>query len=156
MRAIDSDPNGRSIPVKLSLSDWTGPKINPERGSPSALRHRKPGDQLPAMLSAAEPRALCAQVLAVLVQPDSPEAHCCPRSGRKESSLTLRSIDGRQLIVNVLAALVPPPGVRLTTVTAAVPAVLMSAAGTVAVNVVLLTCVVASFTPFHSMTEPTT
>jgi hypothetical protein len=43
------------------------------------------------------------------------------------------------LIVNVLAALVPPPGVRLTTVTAAVPAVLMSEEGTVAVNVVLLT-----------------
>src|SRR5580704_13610930 len=66
------------------------------------------------------------------------------------------SINGRQLMVNVLAALVPPPGVRLTTVTAAVPAVLMSVAGTVAVSVVLLTWVVASFTPFHSMTEPTT
>jgi hypothetical protein len=42
-------------------------------------------------------------------------------------------------MVNVAAALVPPPGVGLKTVTAAVPAVLMLATGTVAVNVVLLT-----------------
>jgi hypothetical protein len=57
------------------------------------------------------------------------------------------------LIVNVFAALVPPPGAGFTTVTLAVPAVLMSAAGTVAVNVVLPTYLVISFTPFHSMTE---
>ena len=68
----------------------------------------------------------------------------------------LLSIDPRQLIVNVLAALVPPPGVGLKTVTLAVPAVLMSAIGTVAVNVVLLTYFVVSFVPFHSIMEPTT
>jgi hypothetical protein len=43
------------------------------------------------------------------------------------------------LIVNVAGALVPPPGVGFTTVTAAVPAVLMSVAGTDAVNFMLLT-----------------
>jgi hypothetical protein len=58
-----------------------------------------------------------------------------------------------QLIVNVLAALVPPPGVGLKTVTLAVPAVAMSATGTVVVNVVPLTYFVVSFVPFHSITE---
>ena len=63
-------------------------------------------------------------------------------------------VDRPQLMVNVFAALVPPPGVGLTTVTLAVPAVLMSAAGTVAVKVVLLTYFVVSFVPFHSIIEP--
>jgi len=56
-------------------------------------------------------------------------------------------------MVNVCGALVPPPGVGLKTVTLAVPAVAMSDAGTVAVRVVLLTNLVVSLVPFHSMLE---
>ena len=51
--------------------------------------------------------------------------------------------------MKVFPLLVPPPGVGLNTVTVAVPAVLMSAAGTVAVSDVLLTNVVVRLTPFH-------
>jgi hypothetical protein len=56
-------------------------------------------------------------------------------------------------MVNVTAAEVPPPGVGLTMVTLAVPAVLMSAAGTCAVNIEALTYVVGRAAPFHSTTE---
>jgi len=53
------------------------------------------------------------------------------------------------LIVKVFAALVPPPGVGLNTVTLAVPAFFMSAAGTVAVSDVLFTNVVVRLVPFQ-------
>src|SRR5205823_5334410 len=46
----------------------------------------------------------------------------------------------------------PPPGGGLNTVTAAVPAVAMSAAGTVAVTFVLSTNVVVRLAPFHFTT----
>jgi len=59
-------------------------------------------------------------------------------------------------MVNVCAELVPPPGAGLTTVTLAVPAVLMAPLGTVAVKVVLLTYVVVSLFPFHSIMEADT
>ena|ERR1700730_5460407 len=54
------------------------------------------------------------------------------------------------LMLKVKALEVPPPGAVFTTVTFAVPAVLMSLAGTVAVSLMLLTNVVANFAPFHS------
>ena len=61
------------------------------------------------------------------------------------------------LMVNVRAAFdVPPPGVGLTTVTDAVPAVKTSVAGTVAVNCVALTKIVVSGVPFHCTTDPFT
>ena len=53
------------------------------------------------------------------------------------------------LMVKVFAEDVPPPGAGLLTVTKAVPAVLMSDMGTVAVRVVLLTKVVVRLAPFH-------
>jgi hypothetical protein len=48
---------------------------------------------------------------------------------------------------------VPPPGVGFITVTAAIPAVAMSLAGTEAVNSVSLTYVVVSPVPFHCTVE---
>ena len=57
------------------------------------------------------------------------------------------------LIVNVCAAEVPPPGAGVTTVTDTVPAIAMSVAGTIAVNVVLVTNVVESGDPFQSAVE---
>src|SRR5215469_12680500 len=51
---------------------------------------------------------------------------------------------------------VPPPGLGLTTVTEAVPAVAMSEAGTLAVNCELLTKVVLSGLPFQSTVAPET
>ena len=57
------------------------------------------------------------------------------------------------LIVNVLAAEVPPPGVGLNTVTKAVPAVAMSAAVICAWSWVLLTNVVIRFVPFQRITD---
>jgi hypothetical protein len=59
------------------------------------------------------------------------------------------------LIVNVLAAEVPPPGVGLNTVTEAVPAVVMSAAVIWACSCVLLTNVVVRSLPFQRTTEVT-
>jgi hypothetical protein len=64
-----------------------------------------------------------------------------------------RSANPNHSIVNVFALLVPPPGVGVTTLMLAVPAVLMSLLGTVAVNVALLTQVVVSFFAFQWITE---
>jgi hypothetical protein len=63
-------------------------------------------------------------------------------------------ITGVAAIVNVCAFDVPPHGV--TTVTEAVPAVAMRAAGTVAVSCVAETNVVASTVAFHFTVEPET
>jgi hypothetical protein len=60
------------------------------------------------------------------------------------------------LMVTVWTDEVPPPGVALTTVTDALPAVATSEAGTVAVNEAALTNVVASAVPFQFTTEPPT
>lgn len=57
------------------------------------------------------------------------------------------------LMVNVLAADVPPPGVGLNTVTEAVPTVAMSAAVICAWSWVLLTNVVVRFVPFQRTTD---
>ena len=58
------------------------------------------------------------------------------------------------VIANVAAADVPPPGVGLNTVTLAVPAVATSEALTLAVNSVALTNVVVKLAVFHLITEP--
>ena len=58
-----------------------------------------------------------------------------------------------EVMVNVNAFEVPPPGAGLTTVTAAVPAMATSDALTVAVNFSPLTKVVASAEPFQLMVE---
>jgi hypothetical protein len=58
------------------------------------------------------------------------------------------------VIVKLIAAVVPPPGVGVNTVTAAVPGVAMSAAVIAAVNEVALTNVVVRALPFHCATEP--
>ena len=52
-------------------------------------------------------------------------------------------------MVNVAPPLVPPPNAGLKTFTAAVPAVFISADGTVAVSDLLPTNVVGRFEPFH-------
>ncbi len=114
---------------------------------PTALRHRKPGDQF-TMISLGRGTARLASSDSAPIS----GAHGCPRSGVEGLPSPSQSIHA-QLTVNVFAALVPPPGVGLKTVTLSAPAVLMSATGTVAVNVVLLTYLVVSFVPFHSITE---
>ena len=58
------------------------------------------------------------------------------------------------LIVRVWALEVPPPGVGSNTVTWAVPATAVSAAGIAAVNRVAETNVVVRFAPFHCTTKP--
>ena len=58
------------------------------------------------------------------------------------------------VIVKTSEPLVPPPGVPVNTVIFAVPAVVISAAGTVAVNCVELPKLVDRSTPFHLTTEP--
>src|SRR5687768_5009665 len=60
------------------------------------------------------------------------------------------------LIVNVLAAEVPPPGVGVKTVTEAVPAVAMSAAEICACSWVLLTNMVVRSLPFQRTTDDAT
>jgi hypothetical protein len=57
------------------------------------------------------------------------------------------------VIVNVTEAEVPPPGVALKTVTAAVPVAAMSVAGIAARSCVVLTNVVVRVLPFHRTTE---
>ena len=54
-------------------------------------------------------------------------------------------------IVNVFATATPPPGAGLSTVTATVPALARSVAGIAAVSAVVLTNVVASAVPFHTI-----
>jgi len=69
----------------------------------------------------------------------------------------LTAIETREeLIVNVAAGEVPPPGVGLTTDTAAVPAVRISAAVKVAVSCVAVTKVVPRFDPLNRTVEPVT
>jgi hypothetical protein len=58
-----------------------------------------------------------------------------------------------EVIVNVSPDEVPPPGVGLNTVTVAVPAEAILAAGTVAVTLVAETYVVVRLVPFHLTTE---
>jgi hypothetical protein len=58
-----------------------------------------------------------------------------------------------EFIVKVSPDEVPPPGVGLNTVTVAVPAVAMFAAGTVAVTLVAETYVVVRLVPFHLTTD---
>jgi hypothetical protein len=60
------------------------------------------------------------------------------------------------LIVKFMALEVPPPGVGVKTVTAAVPAAAMSLAGMAAVNCEALPKVVGRFAPFQRTTEPFT
>ena len=60
------------------------------------------------------------------------------------------------LTVNVRAEDVPPPGAGVNTVTCAVPAGAMSAAGIAAVSCVPLTNVVVRSVPFQRTTEPVT
>jgi hypothetical protein len=60
------------------------------------------------------------------------------------------------LMVNVFDADVPPPGLGLLTVMDAVPALLRTLDGTVAVSEVLLTNVVVRFAPFHWTFDPFT
>ena len=60
------------------------------------------------------------------------------------------------VIVNVLPAEVPPPGVGLNTLTEAVPAEAMSAAEICACSWVLLTNVVVRSLPFQRMTDDAT
>src|SRR4029077_7723005 len=64
--------------------------------------------------------------------------------------------DAGLFVVKVIALVVPPPGVAENTVTAAGPAVAMSAAVLAAGVLVLLTKVVARALPFHCTTEPAT
>jgi hypothetical protein len=72
----------------------------------------------------------------------------------RDVGLKLEIVDnGGSLIVKVRALEVPPPGAGLTTVTWAVPAAAMSAAGIAAVNRVEETYVVVRFAPFHWTTE---
>ncbi len=52
------------------------------------------------------------------------------------------------------AVLVPPPGAGVNTVISAVPVATIFAAGTVAVNCVALTKVVANAVPFQLIVEP--
>src|ERR1035437_9482472 len=96
---------------------------------------------------AAEPRASQAQNSAL-----NSGAPCCPRSGIEGLPFPSQSIR-TQLTVNVLAALVPPPGTGVVTVTLNVPALAMSAALIVAVISVELTYVVARGDPAQSTTE---
>ena len=58
------------------------------------------------------------------------------------------------LIVNVCDVLEPPPGVGVNTVTSAVPADVILAAGIVAVNCVAFTKVVVNAVPFQLIVEP--
>jgi hypothetical protein len=58
-----------------------------------------------------------------------------------------------EVIVNVSPEDVPPPGVGLKTVTVAVPADAMFAAGTIAVTLVAETYVVVRLVPFHLTTD---
>jgi hypothetical protein len=58
-----------------------------------------------------------------------------------------------EVIVKVNPEDVPPPGVGLNTVTVAVPADAMLAAGTVAVTLVAETYVVVRLVPFHLTTD---
>jgi hypothetical protein len=60
------------------------------------------------------------------------------------------------LMLKVTAFDVPPPGAGFTTVTDAVPALAIRAAGTVAVSCVALTNVVVSAVPFQFTVEPET
>ena len=60
------------------------------------------------------------------------------------------------VMVKVRALDVPPPGAGLTTVMVAVPAEATSEAGTIAVNCVLETKLVARAVPFQLMVEPLT
>lgn len=59
------------------------------------------------------------------------------------------SVGARLLMVKVRALEVPPPGAGFCTVTLAVPAFVMSLAGTVAVSFTLLTKVVVSVDAFQ-------
>jgi hypothetical protein len=59
----------------------------------------------------------------------------------------------KSVIVKLIAAVVPPPGVGVNTVIAAVPPVAMSAAVIAAVNEVALTNVVTRALPFTCATE---
>lgn len=70
-----------------------------------------------------------------------------------EFGFRLVSAGAGLLIVNVAAAVVPPPGAGLVTVTLAVPAVAISVAGIAAVNCVALTKVVVRKPPFHHTVE---
>jgi hypothetical protein len=85
-------------------------------------------------------------------EPHKSGAPCCPRSGIEGLPSPSQSIRV-QLTVNVLAALVPPPGTGVVTVTLNVPALAMSAAVIVAVTSVELTYVVARGDPAQSTTE---
>ena len=63
------------------------------------------------------------------------------------------AVEPTGLMVKFMVPELPPPGVVLKTVIAAVPAVATNAAPTGAVNCVLLIKVVVKATPFHLMTE---
>jgi len=71
-----------------------------------------------------------------------------------ELGLMLVNTGAGLLILNVCAALVPPPGNGVKTVKLAVPAALIFVAGTTAVICVALMKVVANVVPFQLMVDP--
>lgn len=142
----------RAVSSHLTTYLTTQKTTNPERGSP--IRAPAPGTRRPVHGDAIWLRAAHLTVVGVNGAQLFNLRSAFPSALRSQRLGVFLSIDHSQLIVNVFAALVPPPGVGLKTVTLAVPAVLMSATGTVAVKVVPLTYVVVSFVPFHSILEP--
>jgi len=80
----------------------------------------------------------------------------CGSPGVAQVGLIAVVVGTRLLMVNVTAFDVPPPGAGFTTVTDAVPALAIRAAGTVAVSCVALTNVVVSAVPFQFTVEPET
>ena len=80
----------------------------------------------------------------------------CGDPARHELGLIELVVGTGLLMVNVTAFDVPPPGAGFTTVTDAVPALAIRAAGTVAVSRVALTNVVVSAVPFQFTVEPET
>jgi hypothetical protein len=115
---------------------------------PTALRHREPGDQFRVKSLGCGIARLAGSGFC----PQSPERIAVRAPELRARRLPPQSIRA-QLTVNVLAALVPPPGAGVVTVTLNVPALAMSAVLIVAVISVELTYVVARGDPAQFTTE---